>query len=172
MPEYPVNGATGLVTKRYNVYMRAQAAYTAPTTQEAYDTLLGTFDGEGTPVAIGVLKDHAALVTMTPKTKVPVSGGRFKTTVYDGKVEIPLINVTEANQDYIESLMGAKVDVLFDDAKDVKHVIVLDCYLEIEEKNVDGEHAERILRLAAEVDQGNLTAFRDYIWYGTLTPPE
>jgi len=171
MPEYPVAGTTGHVVKRFGVYLRAAVAYVAPVAEADYDTLKATFDGETDPVAIGENEDNSSLIKLTPKESARVHGGRMKTTLYDGLFEIKLLDVTMANQDYIESLIGVKIDALCEDEKTVKSTVVLDFYPEIEELDTDGKTSTILIRGKAEVAANDLAAFRDHIWHDVLTPP-
>lgn len=165
----PVYGHSGLVTKRYRMYLRQADTYTTPPTESDYTTFKATFDGDASAVEVGVREDRKTLITLTPKTTIDIDGGRKKVINYDGTAEAVLLNVTEENQDYLDSLVGISVDALFEDIRTKKSIVVLNCPLSIEENDTSGQQSTRTIRMQTEVDCDALTDFRDFIWHESFT---
>lgn len=154
-------GLSGINKYRFDVYIRSQASYTAPSSEPDLTTLLGT----GTK--IGKLEDKSVELNLEPNDQVELNDGSKKTLDWMGTVTLKDMNVSEANVSELNSSYdGVDVDVLLYDSNNNMLIAVKDFTAEIKENWKSGDLSA--LTVSGEKKVSNKDQFREITYTGGL----
>ncbi len=147
-------GKTGILKLRFNIYLRAQASYTAPTDLSGITTLLAT----GTQ--IGELEDKSVKVTLVPGDTVELNDGSTKVLEYVGAIELKDLNLTAANiAQLISTFDNVDIDVILYDSNNGMLIVVKDFISHLEEAFASGDLSSMTIKGSKKVN--TKTTFRE-----------
>lgn len=154
-------GKTGVKKRRVDVYIRAQAAYTAP------PDLAGVAALRASATKVGEFQDKSVKWSIKPNDKVDLNDGTTKILDYLGHFEAKHVNNLIANNSYIvDTWEDRDVDVFLDDTVNEEWVALKDFPLHTEEDDTSGD--VNMINLMGDKKVSAKTTFREKTDYSAF----
>ena len=154
-------GLGGINKYRFDVYIRAQASYTAPSSDSDVTTLIGT----GTK--IGKLEDKSVELNLEPNDQVELNDGSKKTLDWMGSITLKDMNVSEDNiSELTSSYDGVDVDVILYDSNNNLIIAVKDFTAQIQENWKSGDLSALTIKGEKKVNAKDV--FREITYTGSF----
>lgn len=154
-------GKTAVKHRRYKVYARAQASYTAPT------NLSGVAALRSGATLLGEFQDKSVKYSVKPNVKEDLNDGTAKVMEWLGHFEANHRNNSQANIQHIETNFDDKdVDIFLDDTVNEVWVAIKNINLQVEEEDTSGDVNN--LKLQADKKVASKTVFREITDYSAF----